>query len=178
MTTSADESKARREEGRAREKQGMTGVQRVYRALVGHRPPASELRTPQAAATAARTLHKELKKLMTRERLTPEPGDWVVSVAFISADLTVLGLTPMFVPGDEAALTAGNGAVLAPGNEAALIEALKNNIALGLVFGVKDREDEDKEKRVVVGARPFLTTKQTEDWFKELFPVLRMYVED
>ena len=168
-----EEVKARREAGRVKEKQGLTGVQRVHRALVGHRPPASELRTPFAAASAARVLHRELEKKMAAEGLSPEPGDWVVSVAFISTDLTALGLTPLFVPGNEAA----PGSVSTPGNEAALIGALAGNIALGLVFGVKDREVEDKKKCVVVGARPFLTTKQTEDWFEELFPILRMYLD-
>jgi hypothetical protein len=127
--------------------------------LVGHRPPASELRTPLAAASAARVLHRELKDKMEREGLAPEPGEWVVSVAFVSVDLTVLGLTPMF----EA------------GNEGALMETLKDNIAIGLVFAVVDHEA-DEEKRLVVGARPFLATKQTEGWLEELFPIMHTYV--
>lgn len=151
MAMTTDEKKARRLEGM----QQMTAVKRIHRSLVNGRPPASELKTPLAAIKAARTLHLELEKRMYADSLKPRPGDWGVGIAYISTDISVLGVTPMF----------------APDREDALMENLTGQIVLGLIFGIVDRETKDLDKRVVVGARPFLTTTQTEEWFRELLPV-------
>jgi hypothetical protein len=112
--------------------------------------------------TAARIRHDELKKRMTDAGLSPKPGDWAVSVAYVSVDLSALGLTPVF----------------APGNEAALMTALTGNIAFGLIFGMVDEEAEAEKDRFVIGAQPFIKMGQTDEWLSELVPVMQIVMND
>jgi hypothetical protein len=162
MTLSIEERKARREEGRVKEKQGLTRVEKIHRALVNGRPRASELKTPLAALMEARTLHRELESRMRMEGLDPKPGDCAVSIGFISTDLSVLGTTWPYTPEDESAL----------------MRQAEGHILLGLVFGLVNKEATDEKKQIVLGARPFLTAAQTDDWLKELFVTVRLAMED
>jgi hypothetical protein len=162
MGLSVEEAKARRLEGLKREQAALTAVERVHRSFVNGRPPASELRTPLAAVTAARTLHRELEARLKAEGLDPQPGDCGVSIAYVTPDLSVLGFTLLF----------------APGNEPDLMAHLDGNIMLGLVFGLVDDEAGEPSARIIMGARPFITTKQVEAWLQELFPVVRFEVEE
>jgi hypothetical protein len=159
MVISADEGKARRLAGMKRANLEMTLVEKIHRALINGRPPASELKTPLAAVTAARVLHRELESRMVAEGLKPRPGDYAVSVGYVSADLSVLGFTPLFVPGEEPKL----------------LTMLDGQIMLGLIFGMVDRQAEGEH--VVMGARAFLTTKQTDGWLSELFTPVRTEME-
>jgi hypothetical protein len=161
MVLTAEESKAKRLAGMKRANQDMTLVERIHRSLINGRPPASELRTPLAAVTAARVLYDDLKKRMDAEELKPEPGDWSVTVAYVTPDLSVLGHTPLFAPGEEASL----------------MRHADGNIMLGLIFGMVDRDPHAKD-RIVTGARPFFTTKQTEGLLSELLTAVRITIED
>lgn len=164
MALSIEERKARRTEGVERAKQEMTVVQKIHRSLINGRPPASELKTPTAAVTAARILYRELESRLTVEGFSPnadrssgpKPGDCAVSVAYITADLSVLGFTGLFVPGEEARL----------------MGLLDGNIMLGLIFGVVD-----EDKSIIMGTRPFLATKQTDGWLDELTAPVRFEIE-
>jgi hypothetical protein len=158
MVISTEEGKARRIAGMKRANLEMTVVQKIQRALVNGRPPASELKTPLAAVTAARVLHRELESRLTAEGLKPTPGDWAVSIGYVTTDLSVLGFTLPYVPGEEAGLMA----------------RLDGHIMLGLVFGIVDPE---AESEIVMGARPFLSTKQTEVWLSELLTPVRTEME-
>ena len=147
------------EEGKARRRAGveaMSAAQKIRRDLTGGRPPASELKTPLSAVTAARILHKELESRMTAEGMKPKPGDWAVSVGYVTSDLSVVGFTRLY----------------AQGKEARLMETLTGHIALGLVFGIVD------QKGIVTGIRAFLATKQTEAWLSELLTPVRLEMED
>ena len=139
----------------------MTDVEKIRRDITGGRP-VSELKTPLAAVTAARTLHRELESRMALAGLNPKPGDWAVSIGYISPDLSVIGFTPLYASVSEAALAA----------------VLDGHIVLGLVFGMVDRASKDGDGRVVLGIRPFLTTKQTEAWLSELLPIIRAEMQD
>jgi hypothetical protein len=158
-TLTVEERKARRLAGMKRANEELTAVQKIYRALVGHRPPVGELKTPTAAVTAARILYRELETRMTK----PKPGDWGVSIGYVSPDLSVLGFTHLFAPATADA----------PGNEAKLMKHLDGQIMLGLIFGMRDREAKD----VVMGTRPFFLTKQSETWLEELAPQVRFEIE-
>lgn len=135
----------------------MTEVEKIRRDLTGGRP-VSELKTPLAAVTAARTFHREMEARMTAAGLNPQPGDWAVSVGYVSPDLSVLGFTRLFTPGGESGL----------------MEMLTGHIILGLVFGVMDKE----AGRLVMGTRPFLSTKQNEGWLSELVHGVRLEVQE
>src|ERR1700757_1702742 len=124
MVLTVEERKARRLEGMKRANEKLTAVQKIYRALVGHGPPVGELKTPTAAVTAARILYRELETRMTAECSKTKAGDWGVSIAYTSPDLSVLGFTHLF----------------SPGNEAKLMKHLDGQIMLGLIFGMKDKE--------------------------------------
>jgi hypothetical protein len=130
--------------------------------LINGRPPSSELKTPLAAVTAARVLYRELESRMAADELDPKPGDWAVSVAYITADLSVLGFTLPYVPGEEAGL----------------MGMLNGNIMLGLIFGMADPEAEDDKESIVMGARAFLPSKQTDGWLSELLMPVRRAMED
>jgi hypothetical protein len=161
-TLTVEERKARRLAGMKRANEELTAVQKIYRALVGHRPPVGELKTPTAAVTAARILHKELETRMTGECPSkPKPGDWCVSIGYVSPDLSVLGFTHLFVSG----------------NEAKLMKHLDGQIMLGLIFGMKDKEAKEADKKIVMGTRPFFLTKQSENWLEELAPQVRFEIE-
>jgi hypothetical protein len=155
MVITVDEGKALRRAG----VEAMTGIERIHRDMTGGRPPASELKTPLAAITAARILHDELKARMTAGGLHPTDGDWAVSIGYVSTDLSVIGFTPLFAPGKEA--------------HALLMETLDGQIMLGLVFGLVDGEG-----RIITGSRPFITTKQVDEWLRELHTPVRMEMED
>lgn len=157
MVLTETERNARRQAG----VDAMTDVKRIRRDLTGGRP-VSELKTPLAAVSAARTLHRELQTRMTLAGLTPKPGDWAVSIGYVSPDLSVIGFTPLF----------------APGSEAALLAMMDGHIMLGLVFGMVDNAAIDEGQRVVLGVRPFLAAKQTEAWLSELLPIVRVEMLD
>jgi hypothetical protein len=161
MVLSAEEGKARRLAGMKRANLEMTAVQRIHRALINGRPPASELKTPHAAVTAARVLHRELETRLTVEGVEPTPGECAVSIGYVTPDLSVVGFTPPYAPGEETGL----------------MTMLTGNVMIGLVFGVVDKEAKDDEGRILMGARPFLTTKQTEGWLSELFLPVRSRIE-
>ncbi len=162
MALTTEEGKARRLAGMKRAKDEMSPAQKIHRALVNGRPPASELKTPLAAVTAARVLYRDIEARMAAEGLKPEAGDWAVSIGYVSPDLSVIGFTPLFAPGDEAVL----------------MKILDGHIMLGLVFGIVDKEAKDKEGRIILGTRAFFTTKQTEGWLSELILPVRLYMED
>jgi hypothetical protein len=135
--------------------ENMTPAQKIRRDLTGGRPPAGELKTPTGAVTAARILHRELETRMSAEGLKPKTGDWCVSIGYVSADLSVLGFSPLFAPGEEAEL----------------MKYLSGHVMLGLIFGMVDKEakeSKDEIDRIVTGTRPFFVTTQTEDWLDEL----------
>lgn len=158
MVLTIEERKARRLAGMERANKELTAVQKIYRALVGHRPPVGELKTPTAAVTAARILYRELENQMTK----PKPGDWGVSIGYVSPDLSVLGFTHLF----------------APGSEAKLMKHLDGQIMLGLIFGMKDKEAKEADRKVIMGTRPFFLTKQSETWLEqELAPQVRFEIE-
>jgi hypothetical protein len=157
MVLSEAESKARRQAGM----DAMTEAKRIRRNLTGGRPPAGELTTPLAAVTAARVLRRELETRMEAAGLEPAPGDCAVSIGYVSPDLSVIGFSPLFAPGEEARL----------------MKMLDGNIMLGLVFGMVDKEAKGEE-RVILGTRPFLVTKQTEAWLSELVPIVRVEMLD
>lgn len=158
VTMTAEERAARRLDGMNQ----MTFIRKIHRALVNGRPPASEFKTPVAAVTAARTLYADLERKLTAEGLKPTPGELGVSIGYVSPDLSVIGFTPLFAPGSEAALS----------------QILDGNIMLGLIFGLADRQAKEESERIVLGVRPFFATKQTEAWLSELLPIVRAEMLD
>jgi hypothetical protein len=157
MVLTEAERNARRQAG----VDAMTEVEKIRRDLMGGRP-TSELKTPIAAVTAARTLYRELELRITAARLEPKAGDWAVSVGYISPDLSVIGFSALFAPGEEAGI----------------MEMLTGNIMLGLVFGMVDKEAKNEKGRIVLGSRPFLAAKQTEGFLSELYAPVRLYMND
>jgi len=86
----------------------------------------------------------------------PRAADYFgVSVGYVTPDLSVLGFTPIYAPGEEASIE----------------RMLSGNIALGLVFGIADG------KEILIGTRPFLVTKQTETWLSDLATILKTEFE-
>jgi hypothetical protein len=156
VALSSEERKARREAGRQRELEAMTVAKKVQRDLTTGRPPVSELRTPNAALTAAATLYRKIEMGIENETYgqRPRAGDYfAVSVGYVTPDLSVLGFTPLYAPGEgEDERT----------ERARIEKALTGNIALGLIFGIADGEE------ILMGARPFLVTKQTDEWLAGL----------
>jgi hypothetical protein len=158
MVISVKERKERREVGRQKELDEMSVAKKVQRNLTNGRPPASELKTPNAALTAARTLHREIGMRIADEThgTRPRATDYfAVAVGYVTPDLSVLGFSPLYAAGEEDRIE----------------RALTGNIALGLVFGIADGSE------VVMGARPFLVTKQTEAWLSELMMVVKSEIE-
>ena len=145
MALSEEQRRSRREAGVARANRDMTIVQRVHRGLVTGRPPASEFRTSTGAVTAARILQREIEARM--QAAGQEPGQVGVEVVFVTPDLSSIGHTVLY----------------APGLEASMMEHLDGNIPLGLVFGLVDRE----AREIIRGARPFIATKQIDEWLAE-----------
>jgi len=149
MVLSGNESKERREAGRKKELDEMSVAKKVQRKLTNGRPPASELKTSNAALTAARTLDREIRTRIEDETYgqRPRADDYFgVAVGYVTPDLSVLGLTPIYAPGEEDRIE----------------RALTGNIAIGLVFGIADGSE------IVMGTRPFLVMKQSEAWLSEL----------
>jgi hypothetical protein len=86
----------------------------------------------------------------------PRAADYFgVSVGYVTPDLSVLGFTPLYANGEEDRIQG----------------TLSGNIALGLVFGIADGAN------IVMGARAFLVTKQTEAWLAELTLVIKSELE-
>jgi hypothetical protein len=141
--------------------QKMTFVRKIHRSLVNGRPPASEFKTPLAAVTAARSLFTDIERKLTAEGMKPEPGGVGVCIAYVPPDLSFIGHTVLY----------------APGRETAMLESLNGHIMLGLVFGIHDPDAND-EDRFAVGARPFVSTKQVEDWLAEIIPIVALEVFD
>lgn len=146
----------------------MTSVRRIHRAFVNGRPPASEFKTPAAAVTAARSLYSEIERKLTAAGMKPKAGELGVFIGYVPPDLSFLGHTPLYASGTEAS----------PGNDAALMESLKEKIVLGLVFGILDPEADDEENIFVIGTRPFVSMKQVDEWLSELVPVMRIEMDD
>jgi hypothetical protein len=48
---------------------------------------------------------------------------------------------------------------------------LTGNIPIGILFGIAEGKD------ILMGARPFIVTKQTDDWLKELAIAARSELE-
>jgi hypothetical protein len=156
MVLSETESKARREAGRQKELEGMSVAKKVQRNLTNGRPPVSELRTPNAAVTAARTWQSRIKDEIEREThgQRPRAADYfAVAVAYVTPDLSALGFTPLYAAGEEDRIE----------------RHLTGNVAIGLVWGVAD----DAHSEIFMGARPFIVTKQTEAWLSELIPAIQ-----
>jgi hypothetical protein len=149
MPLSLEAKKALREEGRKRELGDMSAAKKVVRQLTNGRPPASELRTPHAALVAAKTLHNEIDVRMCVENAGNYDG---VVIAYVTPDLSVLGFTPIY----------------SSDNESQIERTLTGNIALGLVFGIEDGDE------MVMGARPFLVTKQTDTWLGGIMEEVRI----
>jgi hypothetical protein len=154
MALATLEQKARRMAGMERAKQEMTTAQRIHRALTNGRPPMSEMKSPTAALGAARVLVSRIRAEL--KGLDPEAFKCGVVVAYISTDLTVLGYT---VPFTEA-------------SQPRMLSALEGSIPIGLLFGILDPDATDEAQRVLVGARPFLSTKQVDEWLSSLLPAL------
>ena len=154
MVLSDSERKERREAGRQRDLEEMSVAKRVQRKLTNGRPPASELKTPNAALTAARTLHREIGIRIEDETYGQRPGadDYFgVVIGYVSPDLSVLGFTSLYAPGEEDRIQ----------------RMLSGNIPIGLLFGIADGNE------IVMGNRPFLVMKQTEAWLSELSGIVR-----
>ena len=161
MVLSEAERKERREAGRQRELEEMSVAKKVHRQLTNGRPPASEFRTPIAALTAAKTLHREIRTRIEEETHGTRPragaGDYfAVTVAYVTPDLSALGFTPLYSEGEQDRIE----------------RTLSGNIAIGLVFGIADGKRE-----ILTGARPFFVTKQTDSWLEELIVPVRSEFE-
>jgi len=153
MPLTVEERKARRVAGMKRAADELTEVQRIQRALTNGRPPAGELKTPNAAISAAKILYKELEARMKFAGLEPKQGDWGVSIGWVSTDLSLMGYSPLY----------------SPGGEDDILKAIEGHIPIGLVFAMRDKEAADPKSRTAVGARPFFILKpQTDDWFETL----------
>jgi hypothetical protein len=156
MALTVEEGKARRLAGMKRANQEMSVVEKIYRALVNGRPPASEFKTPLAALTAARVLYRDLEARMTAEGLKPKPGDWSVIIGYVSVDLSFVGFTLPVIPGEDTQL----------------MPMLNGHIMLGLIFGMREPDGS-----FIVVTRPFLTMKQADAWLSELIPIVRGEME-
>jgi len=99
---------------------------------------------------------------MKVEGLNPKEGDWGVSIAYVTPDLSCLGFSLPYQSSEEQQRMA----------------VLTGNVLLGLVFGVVDPEANDPNEQIVMGARAFITTKQIDTWLAELLPAVRMYIAD
>lgn len=160
-----EQRKARREDGRRRSLGEMSVARRVQRGLMNGRPPASELRTPHAALVAAKTLHSEIKTRIEDEThgQRPRAGDYfAVAIAYVAPDLSLYGFSPVL---------AGIMPISNPEDEARIERALTGNVAIGLIFGIADGEE------IVMGARPFLATKQADAWLSELMIAVKSEFE-
>jgi hypothetical protein len=94
--------------------------------------------------------------------MKPKPGELGVSIGYVSPDLSFIGHTILY----------------SPGNDASLMESLNGNIMLGLVFGIIDPQADNEEDRFVMGTRPFISMKQTDGWLSELIPFMQMAMGD
>lgn len=158
MALDTQERKARRVAGMERAKADSSTkgkVQRIHRALTTGRPPASEMKSPTAAIGAARVLHSDLERKMKDEGLDPAAVKHRVAIAYVSPDLTAYGYTYQ-----EA--------------QEEILSELEGRVPIGLLFGVCDPAD----NKAIVGSRPFLNTKQTEEWLAELRLAFPVDVED
>jgi hypothetical protein len=134
----------------------LTQVRRIQRALINGRPPVGELKTATAAISAAKILYKDLEARMVAAGLHPKPGDWDVSIGYVSPDLSLMGFSPLYSQGEEG-----------------MLNVLQENVMLGLIFGMRDKEATQHDETVVMGARPFFVLKpQTDDWFETLVPLV------
>ncbi len=161
MALTEVERKARREEGRRRELEGLSLAKRVQRDLTNGRPPASELKTPTGALIAARTLFRNLETRIGDEACGTalKPRMFAVSIGYVSPDLSVLGFTPVLM---------GYAPSISPAEEASTERMLAGNIPIGLLFGILD-----DDKKFLMGVRPFMATKQTDEWLSGLVPAVQ-----
>lgn len=120
----------------------MTPAQRICRALQSG-AVRSELRTVQEAIHLARALSSQAKSAMGAVEGMNHAEDFIVHLAYMTPDLSVLH-TLKFEVGQEAAIQAelsgGSG---------------KCCIMVGLIFGMRDTAQGGGWR---IGARPFLTT--------------------
>ena len=137
-------------------------AQRARRALMNGRPPASELKSPTAALSAARTWLREIEVRIQNETHGQRPNAkdyFAVTICYVTPDLSALGFTPLLVfngPKEQEERT-----------ERMLI----GNIAVGLLFGIADGSE------TLMGSRPFLATRQTDAWLDELTRAVRSEME-
>jgi hypothetical protein len=163
MALTMEEKKAKREEGRLKELLEMTTGEKIRRALTNGRPPASEFKTPLGAFTAAATLYSEIQRQWPANYDKPNPGDIGVAAAFVTTDLSLTGITPLYAPG------AGLDA---------FTKHLDGKIILGLVFGIKDPDETDVTLLFALGVRPFISMKQVDQWLSGLTHVLPILMGD
>lgn len=148
MPLAVEERKARRIAGMER----MTTAQKAHRAATTGRPPVSEMKSPMAAISAARALHKKLESEMRDQT----DGDYfAVSIAFVIPDLSALGFTHLYSDSEHGRIE----------------RALDGNVPIGLVFGIADGAE------ILMGARPFIAIGQTDAWLKELMMAARIEME-
>jgi hypothetical protein len=162
MALMIDERARRRMAGMERVKNDTTAtgkVHRIHRALTTGRPPVSEMKSPTAAIGAARSLIRSLEREMDKEGLDKTSVKYGVAIAYVSPDLTALGYTSLW--GED--------------SQDAMLGTLAGNVPLGLLFGISETADLE---RVLVGARPFLNTKQTDEWLSELVPAFPLDIAD
>ncbi len=163
MALTVEAKKARREEGRLKELQEMTAGEKIRRSLVNGRPPASEFKTPLGAFTAAATLYSEIHRQWPAKCSKPNPGDIGVAAAFVTTDLSLTGITPLYAPG------AGPDA---------FTKHLDGKIILGLVFGINDPDETDVMLQFALGVRPFIGMKQVDQWLSGLTHILPILMGD
>jgi hypothetical protein len=118
------------------------------------------MKSPTGAVGAARVLYRDLERKMKEEGLDTATVKYGVAIAYASPDLTALGYTPLFR--EE--------------SQEVVLRTLEGNVPVGLLFGVRDPADQ--EQRVLVGSRPFLNTRQTDEWLSELAHVFPVEVID
>lgn len=135
---------------------------KARRALMNGRPPASELKTPSAALSVARTWLREIEVRIQDETNGQRPNSkdyFAVALCYVTPDLSALGFTPLLVPNS-------------PKEQEDRVERmLTGNIAVGLLFGIADGSE------MLMGSRAFLATRQTDAWLEELTRAVRSEME-
>lgn len=151
MVLSAADRKARRAAGMLKAREGMTKVHEIHRQFTTGRPPTSELRTPAEAVRSARFLFAELQAAMAAKGI--KDPECAVKVAYVNTDFS-MAFTQPFIPGKESEL----------------LKLLTEQpvIVIGLIFVMRDKEAKSKSEQIVAGMKPFLVTKQTVGWLRDL----------
>ena len=158
MVLSEKERKERRVAGMQRDAEQLSMAKKVQRTLMSGRPPVSELKTPNGAVNAAKTWHRriesEIEDVMHGQG--PKRADYFgVVIVYVSPDLSCLGLSSPYASREESQIE----------------RELKDNLAIGLIFGISDGQE------LVMGKRPFLVTKQTDEWLQEMVLAAKSQLE-